>query len=158
MEARKRSDESQLNRTYGCFAFLGLATLPIGVGSLLSVLHWVNFDEGSTAGGLAMYFGMLLGAPLSVGILGASIYGLWQTVRFRHRALIVLSAITIACCGGLIVLMLYTPAWNGDLDLPIVDYGMGVSFGIYIAANLLIPAWWFIKGRQHYRRKAALRG
>ncbi len=147
--APAKRNQASLDRAYFCFAFLGLVTLPIGVGALLSVLHWVNFDEGSTAGGEAMYFGMLLGAPLSVGILGASIYGIWQTVRFRHRALIVLSVITIACAGGLIVLMPH----DGP-DLPIVDYGMGFAFAIYITANLLVPAWWFAKGRRRYRSGA----
>jgi hypothetical protein len=45
MEAPRRGDESLVNRAYGCFAFLGLATLPVGVGALLYVLHWMNFDE-----------------------------------------------------------------------------------------------------------------
>lgn len=146
MDVPGKSDESQLNRAYGCFAFLGLATLPVGVGILLSVLHWMNFDEGSTAGGWAMYLGILLGPPLSAAIVGASIYGIRQTVRFRHRALIVLSVITIACSGGLTVLMLY----EGP-DLPIVDYGIGITFAIYITANIFLPAWWFAKGRQRYR-------
>ena len=143
------SNELRLNRAYRCFSFLGLVTLPIGVAALLSMLHWMNFDEGSTAGGWAMYLGMLLGAPFSVAIVGASIYGIWQAVRFRHRALIVLSVITIACGGGLTVLMLYE-----GLDLPIVDYGMGITFAIYITANIFIPAWWFAKGRRRYRSRA----
>ena len=81
----RRSDESLLNRAYGCFIFLGLATLPVGVGLSLAVLHWMNFDEGSTGGSLAMLFGMALAPPLAMGIVGASIFGIWQTVRFRHR-------------------------------------------------------------------------
>jgi hypothetical protein len=48
MEAPRRSDQSLLNRAYGCFAFLGLATLPVGVGALLYLQHWMNFDEGTT--------------------------------------------------------------------------------------------------------------
>ncbi len=30
---------------------------------------------------------------------------------------------------------------------------LGVAFGIFIAANLLIPAWWFIKDRRRYRAR-----
>ena len=153
MDVPRKSDESRLNRAYGCFAFLGLATLPVGVGVLLSMLHWMNFDEGSNGGTLVMLFGMALAAPLSVGILGASIFGISQTVRFRHPALVVLSLISIACGGGMIVLLPKTPVWNGAPDVPIVDYGIGIAFGIYIAANILIPAWWFTKGRQRYRSK-----
>jgi hypothetical protein len=149
-----RSDESLLNRAYGCFAFLGMATLPVGVGALLSVLHWMNFDEGSTGFMLVMLFGMVLAVPLSVGILGASIFGISQTMRFRHPALVVLSLISIACGGGMIVLLPHTPVWNGGPDFPIVDYGMGIAFGIYIVGNVLIPAWWFIKGRRRYRTEA----
>jgi hypothetical protein len=154
MEVPRKNDESRLNRTYGCFAFLGLATLPVGVGALLYVMHWMNFDEGSTGGSLTMLFGMALAAPLSIGMMGATTFGIWQTVRFRHTALVVLSAISILCGGGLIVLLPYTPGWNGGPDLPIVDFGMGVAFGIYIAANILIPAWWFVIGRRRYRSKA----
>jgi hypothetical protein len=152
MEIPRKSDESRLNRAYGCFAFLGLATLPVGVGMLLSVLHWMNFDEGSTGGSLAMLFGMGLAPPLFLGMMAASIYGISQTLHFRHPALIILSVISIAG-GGLIVLLLNTPAFNGGQDLPMVDYGMGIAFGIYIAANLLIPAWWFTKGRRRYRNR-----
>src|ERR1700690_966261 len=47
MNVPRKSDESRLNRAYGCFAFVGLATLPVGVGVLLSVLHWMSFDEGT---------------------------------------------------------------------------------------------------------------
>ena len=145
-----RLEYSRLNRAFGCFAFLGLATLPVGVGILLSVLHWMNFDEGSNGGTLVMLFGMGLAAPLSVGMLGASIYGIQQTVRFRHTALVALSAISIACGVGMLGLLPYTPVWNGGPDFPIVDYAIGIAFGIYVTANLLIPAWWFTKGRRRY--------
>jgi hypothetical protein len=154
MDVPRKSDESRLNRAYGCFAFLGLATLPVGVGVLLSMLHWMNFDEGSNGGTSVMLFGMVLAAPLSVGILGASIFGISQTVRFRHPALVVLSVISIACGGGMIVLLPHTPVWNGGPDFPIVDYGMGIAFGIYIVANILIPTWWFTKGKLRYKGKA----
>jgi hypothetical protein len=94
------------------------------------------------------------GCAAFLGNTGASIFGIWQSVRFRHPALVVLSAISIACGGGLIVLLPNTPGWNGGPNLPIVDYGMGIAFGIYIVGNILIPAWWFIRGRQRYRTKA----
>jgi len=153
MEIPRKSDWSRLNRAYGCFAFVGLATLPVGVGISLSVLHWMNFDEGSTGGTLAMLFGIGLAPLLFLGITAASFYGIWQTLHFRHPALIVLSVVSIAG-GGLIVLLLNTPAFNGGQNLPMVDYGMGIAFGIYIAANILIPAWWFTKGRRRYRNGA----
>jgi hypothetical protein len=149
-----KSELPRLNRAYACFAFLGLATLPVGVGALLSVLRWMNFDEGSTGGSLAMLFGMALATPLFLGMLAASIFGIWQTMRFRHPALIVLSVISVACSGGLIILLPNTPGWKGGSDSPMVDYGMGIAFGIYIAANLLIPAWWFTQGRRRYRSAA----
>jgi hypothetical protein len=148
-------DESLLNRAFGCFAFLGLATLPLGFGILLSVLEWMNFDEGTTGGSLAMSYGMVLAAPLSMGALGASTYRIWQTVRLRHPALVALSAVSVVCGGGLIFLMQYTPGWNGGTDSPALDYGMGIAFGLYITANLFIPAWWFIVGRRHYRSEAS---
>jgi hypothetical protein len=34
---------------------------------------------------------------------------------------------------------------------------VGVGALLYMGANILIPAWWFIKGRRHYRSKAVLR-
>ena len=75
MEAPRRSDEFLLNRAYGCFAFLGLATLPGGVGTLLYVLHWMNFDEGSTGGTLAMLFGMGLATPLATSPTSLYLHG-----------------------------------------------------------------------------------
>jgi hypothetical protein len=44
--------------------------------------------------------------------------------------------------------------WNGGPDFPIVDYGMGIAFGIYIVGNILIPAWWFTLGSRRYKTKA----
>jgi hypothetical protein len=76
-----------------------------------------------------MLFGMALATPLAVGMVGASTFGIWQAVRFRHPALVVLSIVTIVCGGGLIALLPYTPGWNGGPDSPMVDYGMGVAFG-----------------------------
>lgn len=156
MARPQRSEKSLLNRAYGCFAFLGMATLPVGVGFLLSALHWMNFDEGSNGGTLSMLFGMVLATPLAIGMVAASIFGIKHTVRFRHPALIVLALVSIICGGGLIVLLPLTPAWNGGPDSPIIDYVMSVAFGIYIVANLLIPGWWFFKGRRHYKSSPAL--
>lgn len=153
METSRKSDESRLNRAFGWFAFLGLATLPVGVGLLLSVMHWVNFDEGSNWGILPELFGLTLAAPIFLGMVFASIYGIWQTVRLRHPALVVLSVISIAFLG-LIVILPTTPAWDADTFPPIVDYGLGITFGSYIVGNILIPAWWFTRGRRHYRTKA----
>jgi hypothetical protein len=157
MNVPRKSNESQLNRAYGSFAFLGLATLPVGVGIVLSLLSWMSFDEGTNGGTLVMLFGMVLATPLSVGILGASIFGICQTVRLRHPALVVLSVISIVCGGGMIVLLPYTPVWKGGPDTPIVDHAIGIAFGIYVIGNILIPAWWFIRGRRRYRTKALAR-
>ena len=154
MQAQRKSDESRLNRAYACFAFLGLATLPVGLGALLSALHWMSFDEGTNGGTVSMLFGMALAVPLSIGMMFATVYGIQQTVRFRHRALVVLSIITVVCGGGLIALLPHMPGWNGGPDVPIVDYGMGAAFGIYILGNISIPAWWFAKGKRLYKSKA----
>ena len=84
----------------------------------------------------------------------ALVFGIMQTVRFQHWPLIVLSLVAIICGGGLIVALPYTPGWNGGPDSPMVDYGMGVTFGIFILVNILIPAWWFTKGKLRYRSQA----
>jgi hypothetical protein len=154
MHVPTKSDASLLNRAYGCFAFLGLATLPIGIGILLSALHWTSFDEGTNGGTLVMLFGMGLATPLFVGILYATTFGIRQTLRFRHPGLVVLSVISIACGGGMIALLPYTPVWKGGPDFPVVDDGIGLAFVIYIAGNVLIPVWWFTRGRRSYRAKA----
>ena len=145
-----------LNRAYGGFLFLGLIALPFGLGNLLSVLHLMSFDEGSGGvgewlSGEALYLGMLLGLPAFVGMIVATLNGIRQTVRFRHTALVVLSGVSIVCGGGLIAVVPNTQGWNGGRDLPIVDYVMGIAFGTYITANVLIPAWWYVKGRRRYR-------
>ncbi len=150
MEAPKNSDESQLNRAYGWFGFLGLATLPVGVGLLLSVMNWVNDSDW---GAWPELFGVFLAVPIFAGMVWALIYGIWQTVRFRHPALVVLSLISIAFLG-LMILLPTTPAWDADPVPPILGYEFGISLGIYIAGNILISAWWFTRGRPHYRAKA----
>lgn len=151
------NNERLLNRAFRCFAFVGLATLPVGIGGLLAAFRWMSFDEGTNGGTLSMLFGMILAGPLALCILAATAYGLRQTVRLRHRALIVLSAITVVCGGGLIILLPYTPGWEGRPDspnIPIVDYSMITAFAIFLVANISIPAWWFTKGRRLHRKSA----
>ena len=136
----EQSDEFRLNRAYRCFAFLGIVMLPFPLLDLLTQFEAANGIVERWSG-LAELVGMILALPIFVGMLCATIYGIRQTVRFRHPALVVLSMVSIVCGIGLIVLLPYTPGWNGGPDLAIVDYGMGVAFGIFIAANLIIPAW-----------------
>lgn len=152
MEAPKRSDESRLNRAYCGFGFLGLEFLLVGAGYILSATHWFNFDWGIWP----EVFGVSVVGPLFVvgGTVWALINGIGETVRFRHPALVVLSAILITFVAVLIVLLPYASGWSDAPGLPIVDHVLSVAFGIYIAANILIPAWWFTRGRRRYRAKS----
>jgi hypothetical protein len=155
MELPGKNDEYRLNRAYGCFAFLGLVTLPLGPAALLQKLGLMHFDEGSgglgeTLSGWAYYWGMLLGGPILIGMLVASAYGIGRTVQFRHLALVVLSVNAIVCGGGTILLIFA----SDTAPQPILDYLTGIGFGTYITANVLIPTWWFTTGRRRYRRNA----
>lgn len=156
MELPEKHDESLLNRAYCGFGFLGLMTLPLGLAALLSQLGLMNFDEGSGGigerlSGLAYLVGILLGLPIFAGMVYATIYGIWQTVRFRHPGLVVLSTVSIVCGGGL---MIYIPMADVP-GPPYLEYLADSGGGIYVAANVLIPAWWFTMGRRHYRRTAS---
>ena len=152
----EQSDEYRLNRAYRCFAFLGIVMFPLVIMDLLSQFEAAN-GIVERWGVLAELVGMILALPIFAGMLYATIYGIRQTVRFRHRPLVFLSAVSIICGGGF---MLSIPYWDSPRS-PVLDhvtnYLRGLGFGLYIAANVLIPAWWFIKGRGHYRSKAALR-
>lgn len=149
MGGREKSDKSQLNRAYGCFAFLGLVTLPFGIAALLAEVGLVNFDKGfaEELAGWALYLGLILGIPLFAGMLVASVYGIARTVQFRHPPMVILSLISIVCGGGFPALLL--SMGNGP-DSPILDYLIAIVFGTYTAANVLIPAWWFSIGRRRY--------
>ena len=155
MDIRQQRIESQLNRAYGCFAFLGLVTLPLGLAALLQKFGLMHFDEGSgglgeALSGRAYYWGILLGGPILIGMLVASAYGIVRTVQFRHLALQVLSVNAIVCGGGTMLLIFAAD----NAPQPLLDYVTGIGFATYITANLLIPAWWFTKGRRRYRIKA----
>ena len=91
--------------------------------------------------------GIVLGFPIFAGILTASVWGIRETVRFRHPALVVLSTISIVCGYGSLALK---TTWNGDRGHPLLDHVTDIGVGIYIAANILIPAWWFAVGRRRY--------
>jgi len=142
-----RLEYARLNRAYRCFAFLGLVTLPFGLGALLDEFHLMNFDAivGIKLEGWTIF----LGIP---GMLCATIYGIRQTVRFRHPALVVLSVISIIFWGGTMIYMRYSDL-HPTLDY-VTGYVLGIAFGIYITANIFIPAWWFTMGRRRYRSKA----
>jgi hypothetical protein len=151
MKPPQKKEESRLNRAYGCFAFLGLVTLPFGLATLLQKIGLMNFDQGSgglgeSLSGYAYLLGTLLGGPIVIAMLVASAYGIVRTLQFRHTALAVLSANTIVCGGGTILVMFL----SDSVDRPILDYITGTGFGIFVATNLVIPAWWFFNGRRHY--------
>ena len=153
MELSSRSEMLGLNRAYACFAFLGAVTLPFGLAALLQKIGVMNFDEGSGGlgerlSGYAYLLGMLLGGPVLIGMLVASVYGIVRTLQFRHTALAVLFVNTIVCGGGTILLIILPDR----LDNPMLDYVTGIGFSIYVAANVLIPTWWFLKGRRDYRQ------
>jgi hypothetical protein len=159
MEVPKKSEEPLLNRAYRCFGFLGLVTLPLGLAALLQAVGLMNFGMGTigkdsqgvgeTLTRWAFAIGLFLGLPILGGMLYATIYGIRQAVRFRHPALVVLSVVSIVFWG---VTMIYVPM----LDVPghpYLEYGWDIGGGIYVAANVLIPAWWFSQGRRCYRSK-----
>ncbi len=162
MEVTREHDEFVLNRAYRCFAFLGLITLPLGLAALLQVFGLLNFDIGTigkdsggvgqTLSRVALLVGMLLGLPLGAGMLYATIYGIRQTVRFRHPPLVALSVISIVCGGGLLIVM--ANEWDVDHGGSALTCATDIAGGLYVGANVLIPAWWFIKGRRHYKSKA----
>jgi hypothetical protein len=149
----EKSDDALLNRAYGCFGFLGLVTLLFGIVALLSQFGLMNFNEGSNGFGWMLVGGMLLGPPLLVGMLVASVWGIVLTVKFwRHSALVVLSVVSIVCGGGLLTVMAIE--WDVSPGSSTLTPAMDIAGGVYIAANVLVPAWWFIKGRRRYRSEA----
>jgi hypothetical protein len=141
-----RLEYARLNRAYGCFGFLGVASLPFGIAALLDEFHLINFD--AIVGVRLEGWTIFLGIP---GMLCATIYGIRQTVRFRHPALVVLSVVSIICWGGTMIYMPYSDL-HPTLDY-VMGYVLGIAFGIYITANIFIPAWWFTMGRRRYRSK-----
>jgi hypothetical protein len=146
---------ARLNRAYNCFAFVGLATLPFGIGALLYEFGLMNFDERAHGLGWTLSgWAMILGPPIVVGMLGASVYGIRQTVRFRHTGLVVLSVVSIICWGGTMIYMPYSDLPDHPTLDSVMGYVLGIGLGLYIAANLLIPAWWFAMGRRRYVNKA----
>ena len=152
MDVAKRSDASLLNRAYGCFAFLAIVPFLL---ALLDVLSNFETAKGIVErwSGLAELVGMLLAFPALAGMLYATIYGIRQTVRFRQPPLVFLSAVSIICGGGF---LLSIPYWDSPRNA-VREYLMALGFGFYLGANILIPAWWFIKGRRRYKSKAVRR-
>jgi len=155
--------EARLNHAYRCFAFLGVVTLPLGLGALLQACGLINFSMGTigqdsrgigeTLTRWAYVAGIFLGLPIIVGMLYATIFGIVQAVRFRHPPLIVLSAISIVCGGGLLIVIVNEwDIYNGG---PILEYAMDIASGLYVGANVLIPAWWFTKGKRRYSKSLA---
>ncbi|SRR6266403_3850314 len=149
----EKSDDALLDRAYGCFGFLGLVTMSFGIAALLSHFGLMNFDEGSNGFGWTLVGGMLLGPPLLVGMLVASVWGIVLTVKFwRHSALVVLSVVSIVCGGGLLTVIAIE--WDVYPGSSTLTPAMDIAGGLYIAANVFIPAWWFIKGRRRNRSEA----
>ncbi len=141
----EKSDDALLDRAYGCFGFLGLASLAFGLSVLLS-------ESSGLGGRLTVLFGMLLPLALMLGMFAASVCGIVLTVKFRrHPALVVLSVVSIVCGGGGMIYISHSVL----PDLPhYLEYAPTIGVAIYVAANVLIPAWWFAMGRRRYRSKA----
>jgi hypothetical protein len=143
-----------MNLAYGCFAFLGLMALPVGLSGLLSEFGLRNPDQGSGGVGevlirLTVAFSTVFGFPLFVGMIVASVYGIKRTVRFRHAALVVLSTISIVCGGGFLTVM--ANEWDVYPGGRTLTYAMDIVGGLYVSANILIPAWWFTTRRWRAR-------
>jgi hypothetical protein len=135
----EKSDDALLNRAYGCFGFLGLASLAFGLSVLLS-------ESTSLGGGLTVLFGMLLPLALMLGMFAVSVCGIILTVKFRrHSALVLLSVVSIVCGGGGIFYISHSVLPDLPHDL---EYAPTIGVAIYIAANVLIPTWWFAMGRR----------
>jgi len=47
--------------------------------------------------------------------------------------------------------MLSIPYWDSPGGA-VTGYLMSLGFGLYMGANILIPAWWFIKGTTEARQ------
>lgn len=108
----------------------------------------MNFDEGSgtigeTLSGLVMAFTLIFGLPTFAAMIGATVYGIARAVQFRHPAMVILSVISMVCGGGVIALLTVL----SDRESP---YAFGAFGGVYIAGNVLIPAWWFAVGRRRF--------
>jgi hypothetical protein len=110
----ENSNEFLLNRAYRCFGFLGLVTLPLGLAALQQAFG-IDFDKdsgivsrgvGQTLFRLGYFVSLFLSVPIFAGMLYATIYGIRQTVRFRHPALVALSVVSIVFWGGT---MIYIP-------------------------------------------------
>lgn len=149
----EKTIEFRLNRAYRCFAFLRLITLPVGLAALLDALGLMKFDMGTigvdssgvgqTLPRWTFAVAMLLGIPILAGMLYTTIYGNWQALR--HSPL-VLSAVSIICWLGTLIYIPYSDAPGH----PYLEYAWEIGGEIYVAANLLIPACWFTKGRRRY--------
>jgi hypothetical protein len=146
LERRKRL--RLLDQAYGCFAFLGFSNLPFGLVTLLELFGLLNLNDrsgvGATLAGWAELFEYTLAIPLFVAMLTASVYGIRRTVQHPDPALVVLSGISIVCEGTFISLLF--KEWNVGSN--VVGDMLEIGYGIFIAANIILPARWLIVRRR----------
>ena len=140
----QRLEAARLDRAYLCFAFLGLVTLPFVVFDVVDEFGLLNPKTLDNWGEL---FEITLAIPLFLAMVILSVYGIVRTVQIRHPGLVALSAISVVCGGGYMGFAL-TMLNGGSRVLEDVAAG---AFVIYIAANVLIPGWWFLIGRRRYK-------
>ena len=139
-ELAKQKSLRRLDRAYACYAYVGLFTI-----AMLAVVALPS-TEKKEGYGMAL---VLPGALLPVAFVAAIV----MTVRLRrHRALIFLSLSTLILT--LVFLAVGISDWSAE---GLSEYAVNTVVGVYGAGAVLVPVWWFVKGRRHYRDNALTR-
>jgi len=123
----------RLDRAYACYAYVGLFTMVV-----LAVVTLPATEAAREGYGMSL---ILPGTILPIALVAALV----MTVRLRHhRPLLVLGLSTLFLPLVCFVVGVSTPE-------AISEYAMDGVVGIYAVGAVLVPVWWFVKGRWRHR-------
>jgi len=136
-ELAKEKSLGRLDRAYACWAYVGLFTI-----AMTAVVSLPSTEKKEGYGMLLVLPGMLLPIALVAAIV--------MTVRLRrHRALVFLSRSTLFLTIVFLAVGISDCCAEG-----LSEYAMNAVVGMYGVGAVLVPVWWFVIGRRHYRDNA----
>jgi carbon starvation protein CstA len=134
-EMEKQESLRRLDHAYGCYAYIGLF--------IMGGVAIVTLASKENREGYAMGLGGLPCLLLPIALVAAIVL----SVRLRrHRTLAILGLSTLFLVAITVAGVVSNCCQSGASE-----YASYAVFVLYGAVATLVPAWWFARGRRHFR-------
>jgi hypothetical protein len=135
-ELAKQKSLGRLDRAYACYTYVGLFTIAV----LAVVTVPVPTPDAREGYGIAL---VLPGTLLPIAFVAAIVL----TVRLRHHKPLLFLGLSTLFLAALFLTVGISDCCAEGLS----EYAVNAVVGMYGTGAVLVPVWWFVIGRRHYR-------